>query len=89
MDPITNAAATGLTELTQYGLAGIFLMLLLAGGVWVLRYFMGEFKACKEENREFAEKLMQQNTSVIDKNTEAFHGVRLALTELKGKVENQ
>lgn len=86
-DPLVVTAASGLSDLTQYGLAGVLLMLLLIGGVFIIRYFMNEFKACKEENSKFAQQLIDQSSKVIDKNTEAFHGVTLALTELKAKIE--
>lgn len=87
MDPITQAAAGGLTGLTQYGIAGILLLLLLVGGVFMIRYFMDQFKACHENSIQMFKEDSAINRQVNEKNTEAFHGVQIALAKLEAKLD--
>ncbi len=87
MDPITTAAAGGLTELTQYKIAGILLLLLLSGGAFMIRYFMDQFKACHENSIEAIKAEAALNRAVNEKNTEAFNGVQIALAKLELKLE--
>jgi len=75
-DPILSTAASGLSGLSQYGIAGIMLMLLLAGGLFILRFFMAEFKACHDATKE-----------TLDKNTDAFRGVEMALVKLQSQLD--
>jgi hypothetical protein len=76
MDPITTAAGTGLTHLIDYGPTGILLALIFAGGIWVVRYFAEQVKSCHTETKR-----------VVEKNTEAFNGVQVALAKLEAKLE--
>lgn len=72
MEPITTVAATGLSSIAEMGIAGVFLMLLLVGGIFMLRYFMSEFKACHESTKEG-----------LENSTEALNGVKIVLAEIK------
>lgn len=76
MDPITNSAAQGLTQLAEYGIAGILAMLLIVGAVFMLRYFMNEFKACHESTRKG-----------LENSTEALNGVKIVLAEIKARMD--
>ena len=79
MDQITGSAATGLTSLaTNYGVAGILAVLLIVGGTFMLRYFMNEFKACHDSTKQ-----------ALDKNTDAFNGVQVALAKLEIKLDGK
>lgn len=77
MDPITQSAAGGFDKLIlDYGLAGIMLAFLLIGGAFVLRWFMAEFKLCHDSTKQ-----------ALEKNTEAFQGVQIALAKLEVKLD--
>lgn len=87
MDPITQTAASNLLSLAEYGIAGLFLSLLIIGGVFILRYFMVHCEKRTEANTSALEKRADASDAVIEKNTEAFHSLNITLTELKGKLE--
>ena len=76
MEPITTVAASGLSSIAEMGVAGVFLMLLLVGGIFILRWFMNEFKACHENTARG-----------LDNSTEALNGVKIVLAEIKAKLE--
>lgn len=86
MDPITTSAATGMTTLQEYGLAGLFLSLIFAGGVWAIRYFATHCEKRTEAAVEAYKVEAAQNRAVIDKNTAAFYDMKIALTELRGSM---
>lgn len=86
-DPFTQSAAQGLTTLQEYGLAGLFLSLLIIGSIFVLRYFMNDCQKRHEDAVNMWKEDAKLNRDSIDKNTEAFHGVQLALVKLEVKLE--
>lgn len=88
MEPITEAAGTGLTHLaTDYGIAGILGVLLIVGSVYIIRYFMNHCEKRTDIALTSFKEESSNNRAVIDKNTEAFHGVQLALTEMKARLD--
>ena len=88
MDPISQATGGALSELTlNYGLAGILGVLLVALVSIVGRFLLNEFKACKEENKEFAEKLAKENVDALNRNTEAFHGLKETIAVMKDRMD--
>lgn len=84
---MTAPTITGLTSLQEYGLAGLFLSFILIGGVIAIRYFASHCEKRTEAVLTAYKDEAHQNRLVIEKNTEAFHGVQMAIVELKGKVE--
>lgn len=72
-DPITSAAGVGLGELANYGLAGILLMILLASGAWLVRYFATSVRDCHAQTK-----------TALDKNTEAFIDLKTTLAKIEG-----
>lgn len=87
MEPITATAVTGLTQLQQLGIAGIFLSLLLIGGIFMLKYFMNDCQKRHETAVNMWREDARENRAVIEKNTEAFHGVQIAIVKLESKIE--
>lgn len=83
----TQTTISGLTRLQELGLAGIFLSFILLGGVVALWYFARHCEERTERARMAYEEEAKQSRGVIEKNTEAFHGVQLALVRLEGKIE--
>lgn len=75
-DTLNAAAAGGISELAQYGVAGILAIVMIVGGAWLIRYFADQVKACHESTK-----------GVVEKNTEAFQGVQLALVKLEAKLD--
>lgn len=75
-DPITAVTATSLTQLAQYGVAGILAVILFVGGAWLIKYFADQVKACHETTK-----------GVVEKNTEAFKGVEIALVKLEARLD--
>ena len=87
MDPITQTAASGLTQIQQFGIAGIMLSLLLCGGVFAIWYFARHCEKRTDEAIEAYKEEAKLNRSAIDKNTEAFHNLSLTLTRMDAKLE--
>lgn len=87
IDPLTAEAVKGLATLPEYGIAGIMLLLLLAGGAFICRFFMQEFKKCHENTISVYKEESALNREVNAKNTEAFRGVELALVKLESRLD--
>lgn len=76
-DPITATAASSLSKLAlDYGLAGILLVILIIAAAWLIKYFSDQVKACHEKT-----------SGVVEKNTEAFQGVQIALVKLEARLD--
>lgn len=84
---LTAPAVTGLTTLQEYGLAGLFLSLILIGGVVAIRYFASHCEQRTQAVLDAYKGEANQNRAVIEKNTEAFHSVQMAIVKLEGKIE--
>lgn len=87
MEPLTASAVSGLTEIQQLGIAGIFLSLLLIGGIFMLKYFMNDCQKRQESAINMWREDAKENRSVIEKNTEAWHGMQIAVVKLESKIE--
>lgn len=87
MDPITEVAAKGLGTLTEYGIAGLLFLLLAVGTVFVLRYFMQHCEKRTDETFKALAELNDRSTQAVEKNTDAFHGVQLAIVKLEARLE--
>jgi hypothetical protein len=87
MEPLTQSAAQGMTQLQQMGLAGLFLSFILIGGIWVVRTFKQDCEKRTDAALEAFKREGTQNREVIEKNTEGFHGMREALIKLEAKIE--
>ena len=89
MEPLTASAVSGLTELQQLGIAGIFLSFLLIGGIFMLKCFMNDCQKRQESAIDMWREDAKENRAVIEKNTEAFYGVQIAIVKLEGKISNE
>lgn len=87
MDPFITTAATGLTSLQQLGIAGIFASLLIIGAVYMLKYFMNDCQKRHESAVSMWREDAKENRAVIQKNTEAFQSVQIAIVKLESKIE--
>lgn len=87
MEAMTQTATSGLTQLQEYGLAGIFLSFLLIGGVLAIRYFAMHCERRTEAALDAYQKEAEQSRAVVAKNTEAFQGVQIALVKLESKID--
>lgn len=87
MEPFTQTAAQGLSQLQQLGLAGVFLSLIFIGGLWVVRTFKQDCEKRTDAALEAFKHESSQNREVIEKNTEGFYGMREALIKLEAKIE--
>lgn len=89
MDPLTNAAAGNITQLAEYGIAGLLAGLLIIGAVFMLRYFMQHCEKRTDMAMSSLEKLNDRQIEVTKGNTEALHGVQIALAELKSRGDHK
>lgn len=87
MDPIIQSTATGLTQMQELGLAGIFLSLLLSGGIFAVWFFARHCEKRTETALDAYKEEAERSRTVVEKNTEAFHGVEKALVRLEVKIE--
>ena len=72
-----DPASEGLTRLaTEYGVAGILAVVIMVGGAWLIKYFSDQVKSCHESTK-----------GVVEKNTEAFMGVQIALAKLEARLD--
>lgn len=89
MDPVLIApVGTGLTSLaTNYGIAGILLMVILVSGGFIVKWLMDQFKACHDNSITQFQAQAELNRGVVEKNTDAFTGVQLALAKIEGAMK--
>ena len=87
MDPFTNSAASGLTKLQEYGLAGLFLSMLLMGGMFAVWFFARHCEKRTDAALSAYKEQAERSDEITEKNTEALHGVKIALVELRAKIE--
>lgn len=73
--------------IAEWGAVGALITLMILGGIYILRYFMVHCEKRTETALTAYKEESEKNRDVIGKNTSAFHGVQVALIELKGKVE--
>ncbi len=94
---LTQPTINGLTQMQQLGLAGIFLSFIFIGGILAIWYFarncdkrteasIGSFKEESAANRQAFREESAANRAVVEKNTEAFQGVQVALARIEVKV---
>jgi hypothetical protein len=87
MDPFTTTAASGLTKMQEFGLAGIFLSLLLSGGVFAVWFFARHCEKRTDAALSAYHEQAERSDAVAEKVTTALHGVQIALVKLESKIE--
>lgn len=83
MAPIIQAGTNGLTELQQYGLAGIFcsfLLIALAVAIW-------HCERRTKENQQAYREDAAANREVNNGLKDALTGVQIAIAKLEGKLD--
>lgn len=83
---LTQPTVYGLTQLQQLGLAGIFLSFIFIGGLIAIWYFSHHCDKRTEASISAFKDESAANRAVIEKNTEAFNGVQVALARIEVKV---
>lgn len=86
-EQLANATLNGLTELQQLGLAGIFLSFIFILGGLGLWYFARHCEKRSDANLGAYKEEVKETRGVVEKNTEAFNGVQIALARLEGKLD--
>ena len=87
-EAFTNATLNGLTELQQLGLAGVFLSFIFILGGLGLWYFARHCEKRSDANLEAYKEEVAQTRNVVEKNTEAFNGVQIALARMEARRDN-
>lgn len=87
-DPITNVAISGLTQIQQLGLAGIFLSFIFILGIWIVSGLKDVIKDVKLElancrdshSKTEAARIsdMKETREVIERNSSAFKDMQLS-----------
>lgn len=83
---ISNATLNGLSELQQLGLAGIFLSFIFIMGITAIWYFARHCEKKSDAALQAYKDEVKETRDVVNKNTDAFNGVKVALVRLEGKV---
>lgn len=83
---LTQPTINGLTQMQQLGLAGIFLSFIFIGGIAAIWYFSRNCDKRTEASITAFQSESSANRAVIEKNTEAFNGVQVALARIEVKV---
>lgn len=81
--PVVQAGADGLTELQQYGLAGIFcsfLLIALAVAIW-------HCERRTKENQQAYREDAAANREVLRGLNDTLTGVQIAIAKLEGKLD--
>lgn len=81
--PVIQAGASGLTELQQYGIAGIFCSFLLVGLAVAIWHCERRTKENQQAYREDA----AANREVLVGLKDTLVGVQIAIAKLEGKLE--
>lgn len=84
---ISESALNGLTSLQQLGLAGIFLSFLLMGAIVAIWYFARNCDRRTEASIQAFKDESSSNRHVIEKNTDAFNGVQIALARIESRMD--
>jgi hypothetical protein len=87
MDPITTSAASGIDQLIELAPIISVLVLVILGGYIVSRRIIDQCE--KREERAIAnwEKANDRHVEALNKNSEAFNGVQIALAKIETRIE--
>lgn len=76
MDPISQAAGFGLSELMKFGAVGILFALIIIGGIFICRFFMEQFRQCNEKTLTIYKEESSLNREALKGLTDAFRDLR-------------
>lgn len=76
-----------LTPLAEYGMTGLLLMVIFAGGAFVCRWFMDAFKDCHNSTKAALEKSDMVHREVSDKVSSSINTLSVAVAKLEAKLE--
>ena len=84
---LADATLQGLTQTQQLGLAGVFLSFIFIGGICAIWYFAHNCDKRTEASVTAFKNESAANRSVIEKNSEAFNGVQIALARIEVRID--
>lgn len=76
IDPIVSSTAQGMTAMIEYGVLGAVACVAIGFSIMVMWVLIKQAKACFEGTKE-----------VVKNNTDALHGVQIALTRIETKLD--
>lgn len=75
IDPIISSTASGISALTEYGILGAVACVCLGVSIMAVWVLLTQAKACFEGTKQ-----------AVDNNTQALHGVQLALAKIEARI---
>ena len=80
-------APIDISGLTEYGIAGILLLVIFAGGAFVCRWFMEAFKECHNSTKAAIEKSDKVHLEVSEKVSASINTLSIAVAKLEVKLD--
>ena len=84
---LVESATLSIAQLNNYGLVGTLLAILISFAALALWYLARHCEKRTDAAINAYKEESNKNNAVIEKNTQAFHGVELALVKLEAKIE--
>lgn len=88
MEPIANAAGTGISRLFDYGAAMIVLVLICIAAAWTIRYLLNRCDERFDQSLQRHEATSAKVAEVLDRNTTAYAQTAVLLADVKDALRN-